>query len=86
MYFCLGVKFALYEGGQTEDYQQRIRAHYVDEFTMVPVEPCCARKLVQDAAQYALNLGFPPHPDYKKASRMFSGVDTSQCRQEFKFA
>ena len=82
---CLGVKFAVYEAGTTDDYQQRIRAHYVDQFPMVPAEPCCARKLVQDAAQYALQLGFAPHPDYQKASRIFGGIDLSQCRQEFKF-
>jgi len=83
--FCLGAKFAVYEAGSTEDYRQRIRAHYVDQFPMVSAEPCCARKLVEQAAEYALRLGFAPHPDYRKTSRVFAGVQTCRCQQGYTF-
>ncbi len=46
---------------------------------MTAVEPCCARKLIEQATQYAQGLGFAPHPDYKKAARVFGGLDAEQC-------
>ena len=52
---------------------------------MVATEPCCARKLVEQAVQYAQGLGFAPHPDYKKAARVFGGLRAQQCSQKFTF-
>ena len=83
--FCLGAKLAVYEEGDAEDYQRRIRDHYVGRFPMVPLEPDCARKLVEQAVQYAQSLGFAPHPDYKKAARVFGGLRAEPCPQEFTF-
>jgi hypothetical protein len=83
--FCLGVKLAVFEAGAPTDYQQRIRSHYVSEFPMVPTEPSCARRLLEQAVEYAANLGFTPHPDYKKAMRPFGGIQAAQCTQEFTF-
>ena len=83
--FCLGVKLAVPEAGPPDDYQQRIRKHYLDQFPMVPTEPSCALKLLDRAAAYAGQLGFPPHPDYSKAIRPFRAVSTAPCGQEFAF-
>lgn len=83
--FCLGAKLAVYEDGDAQDYQQRIRDHYVQRFPMVPVEPCCARKLVEQAVAYARHFGFAPHPDYKQAARVFGGLQAAECPQEFTF-
>ena len=83
--FCLGVKLAVFEAGEPADYQQRIRNHYVAEFPMVPTEPCCARKLLEQAADYSGRLGCAPHPNYRKAIRPFAGIQGAQCRQEFTF-
>src|SRR5271165_7417884 len=47
--------------------------------------PRCARKLVEQAVQYAQGLGFAPHPDYKKAARVFGGLRAKQCSQKFTF-
>lgn len=49
------------------------------------MEPCCARKLVEDAVEYASKLGIPPHPDYKKGCRVFGGISVADCDQEFEF-
>ena len=83
--FCLGAKLAVYEDCDIEDYRRRIRDHYQSSFPMVSVEPCCARKLVEQAVQYAQRLGLTPHPDYKKAARVFGGVQATQCAQHFTF-
>lgn len=83
--FCLGVKLAVYESGDTDDYHQRIRDHYQSKFPMAPVEPACARKLVEQAVGYAQNLGFLPHPDYRKAARVFGPLRAEQCPASFTF-
>jgi len=83
--FCRGAKLAVYENGHIEDYRRRIRDHYQSSFPMVSAEPCCARKLVEQAVQYAEGLGLAPHPDYKKAARVFGGVQAAQCAQQFTF-
>ena len=68
-----------------KDYLQRIRGHYESDFPMVTAEPCCARKLIEQATQYAQALGFAPHPDYKKAARVFGGLHVEQCAKAFTF-
>jgi hypothetical protein len=83
--FCLGVKLTIYESCERQDYLERIRGHYQTEFPMVAVEPERARKVVEQAAQYAQGLGFAAHSDYKKAARVFGGLRTEQCAQQFTF-
>ena len=83
--FCLGVKLAFYEDCDFDDYRRRIRDHYQSDFPMVLVEPCCARKLVEQAVQYAQSLGLAPHPDHKKAARVFGGMGTAKCDKQFTF-
>jgi hypothetical protein len=83
--WCLGVKWAAYESCDRQDYLQRIRGHYESDFPMAALEPCCARKLIERATQYAQALGFAPHPDYKKAARVFGGLNVAQCAEHFTF-
>ena len=47
--------------------------------------PAAARKLTEDAISYARGLGFSPGVDYKKASRVFGGITTADCDEEFMF-
>jgi hypothetical protein len=82
---CLGVKFADYEMCDAADYRKRIRDHYRESFPVVPVEPWCARKLVEQSVQYAQGLGLAPHPDYKKAARVFGGLQAGECARQFTF-
>jgi hypothetical protein len=82
---CLGVKWAAYENCDRQDYLQRIQKHYESKFPMVPAEPGCVRKLVEQATEYARGLGFAPHSDYKKAARVFGGLNAGECAQHFAF-
>jgi hypothetical protein len=52
---------------------------------MIVAEPCCARELIEQAARYAQGLGFEPHPDYKKAARVFGGLHRGQRAESFTF-
>ena len=83
--FCLGAKLAVYEDCDLDDYRRRIWHHYQSSFPMISVEPCCARKLVEQAVQFAQSIGLAPHQDYKKAARVFGGVQAAQCAQQFTF-
>jgi hypothetical protein len=49
------------------------------------LEPACARRLVEQGVHYAAGLGFQPHPDYKKACRVFGGTEAGACDREFVF-
>ena len=83
---CLGVKRAVYDDYWTpETYRIHIVDHYFGQFPMESVAPECARKLVEQAAQYAANLGFSSHPNYKVACRVFGGVRAEDCPREFTF-
>ena len=42
-------------------------------------------KIVKGAVDFALSLGFPPHPDYPHASMLLAGIDPSTCTEEFTF-
>jgi len=83
--FCLGIKRATFEVCELPEYLKTIREHYESRFPMVAVEPCCARKLVEKAVAYAEGLGFAPHPDCKKASRVFGGIRADECGKDVAF-
>ena len=83
--FCLGAKLAVYEKCDVQDYRQRISEHYVANFALVAVEPGCARQLLEQAVQYARHLGFAPHPDDAKASRVFADAAIEAGDRQFTF-
>ena len=83
--FCLGAKLAIYEDCDVADYHQRIRNHYRSKFPMAATEPSCTRKLVEQAVDYAKSFGLAPHPNYKRAARVFGGVSAEQCPERFVF-
>ncbi len=76
---------AVYEKCESQDYIEQIREHYRSEFPMVPADPGCARRLVEQAVQYAQALGFAPHPGYQKAIRVFEGLPAEQRAEQFAF-
>jgi len=62
----------------------RIARLFPDE-DPVRMTPAAARKLTEDAISYASGLGFSPGADYKKASRVFGGITTAGCDEQFLF-
>lgn len=49
------------------------------------LEPYCGRKLVEDSVRYGAHLGFAPHSDLKKASRVFGGIRAGNCAKTYTF-
>lgn len=80
--YCLGVKDAFYVRVDRTEYESlldsAIKAEDRERF-----DPPSARKLVEGAVAYAENLGLPPHPDYKKAGRVFGGINAAESTASF---
>ncbi len=82
--FCLGVKNALiHECGELEFEQ--LLDHIRRDMPLERTDPACARRLVEDAVDYAGELGLAPHKDYAKAARIFGDIDASACFRSFVF-
>ena len=84
--FCLGVKDAGFElFSSYEEYESELLDRLFTYNAAVRMTPEAGRKLVEDAAAYARQLGFAPAADYKKASRDFGGISKSECDEDFTF-
>ena len=84
--FCLGVKDAGFHCFYSmADYRESLVDRLFPDEDPVRMTPAAARKLAEDAVSYARGLGFSPGADYKKASRVFGGITTADCDEEFMF-
>src|SRR4029077_12340563 len=84
--FCLGVKDAGFRRfDSVADYQESLLDRLFPDEDPVRMTPAAARKLTEDAISYASGLGFSPGADYKKASRVFGGITTAGCDEQFLF-
>lgn len=82
--FCLGVKDALFSVISVGQYQTLLAGMNRDG-PYVPIHPTCARKLVEEAVEYARSLGLDPHKDYRLAKVIFGDLDASVCPMSFEF-
>ena len=84
--FCLGVKDAgFHQFSSIADYREILIDRLFPDGNPVRMTPAAARKLTEDAISYARGLGFSPGADYKKASRVFGGITTANCDEQFVF-
>jgi hypothetical protein len=84
--FCLGVKDAGFRHfNSIVDYQEGLIDRFFPDGNSVRMTPEAARKLTEHAISYARGLGFLPGADYKKASRVFGGITTANCNEQFVF-
>lgn len=84
--FCLGVKDAGFQRfSSRRDLEENLLDPLFRQDELVPMTPPAARKLAWDAVAYARGLGFSPATDYKKACRVFGGISTANCPEEFVF-
>jgi hypothetical protein len=79
---CLGVKNAMVDIAPRSRYDWQIYGKMFQDHNLVKLKPEAARKLVEGAVEYARDLGFPPHPDYRKAKLIFGDIDTDACTDE----
>jgi hypothetical protein len=83
--YCLGAKDAMFVQLDIAEYENNLLKRVSARYALEAIEPSCARKLVEDAVRYAAGLGFQPHPDYRKACRVFGGIDPGACTRQFVF-
>ena len=81
---CLGVKDAFWRAGTSADFEDMLRKMERVE-TMASSTPACLAKIVKGAVEFAQSFGFPPHPDYRHASKLLDGIDPSSCSSKFSF-
>ena len=81
---CLGVKDAflkILSGTECENTLD----HFEEREPLAPVKPEYARKLIESAVEYALDLGFPAHKDYHLTKVIFGDIDADACETIFEF-
>lgn len=82
--YCMGIKDAFVSILPEIKYDRAIQ-EVDDNQGIKMVDPAYARKLVEDAEEYARSIGLEPHKDYAQSSKIFGDIDSSDCSVSFKF-
>lgn len=82
--FCLGVKSSFWRTGTSSEIDELVEkmGHFE---TMRDIDPACLAKFIKEAVEYAQFYGFSPDPDYRHASKLLDGIDSSTCPTKFNF-
>jgi hypothetical protein len=83
--YCLGVKDVIVGIAPEANYRKNLYEKMLARSTLIRMKPECARKLVEGAVQYALDLGLPPHADYRIGRRIFGDISAEACSEEFTY-
>ena len=85
--FCLGVKNAMFMVMPESEYEYKIknRMSAGGERHFEKLHQSCAKKLLDGLVDYAKELGFNPHPDYKNANELFGTIDASVCPVKYTY-
>jgi len=85
--FCLGVKDAMFLVMPESEYEQRIKARMFStgERDFEKLHQTCAKKLLDGVVDFAKELGFAPHPDYKNAYELFGNIDAGACPVKYTY-
>jgi hypothetical protein len=82
--WSLGVKDAFVKVASAAQYPALLRLLSGNQ-RLNPIEPACARKLVEEAEAYAADLGFRPHPNFAASRQIFGDLDAGTCRTQYRF-
>lgn len=85
--FCLGVKDAMFLVIPESKYIHEIKGQMEDggRRSFESLHQSCAKKLLDGLVNYAKDLGFNPHPDYKNANELFGTIDASACPVKYTY-
>jgi hypothetical protein len=83
--YCLGVKDVIVNIFPEAHYRKTVYEKLAAQYTLIKMQPECARKLVEGAVRYALDLGLPPHADYRIARHIFGDISAEACTVEFSY-
>ena len=85
--FCLGVKDAMFMVLPESEYEHKIKVRMsaAGDRGFEKLHQTCAKKLLDGLVDYAKELGFAPHPDYKNANDIFGNIDASVCPVKYTY-
>ena len=83
--YCLGVKNAFFIQDLEKTFNNEQLPRIYPEGAPDPRPGADGRKLVEGAIAYATKYGFAPHRDYKKAARVFGGIDPKTSDASFEY-
>ena len=85
--FCLGVKDAMFLVMPESEYEHRIKGRMsaTGDRGFEKLHQTCAKKLLDGVVDYAKELGFAPHPDYKNANEIFGNIDAGACPVKYTY-
>jgi hypothetical protein len=83
--YCQGAKDAFYTRVSQAEYDREVLDRVIPAENRKAIDPTTARKLVEAAVAYAEGLGLAPHPDYKKACRVFGGTNAAASTAPFTY-
>jgi hypothetical protein len=83
--YCLGVKDVVVDIAPEALYRKNVYEKLLARCALIRMKPECARKLVEGAVQYALDMELPPHADYRIARRIFGDISAEACSEEFTY-
>ncbi|MGR9000125.1 MAG: hypothetical protein ACU88J_13910, partial [Gammaproteobacteria bacterium] len=69
------------------DYEHRIKGRMAATGgrSFENLHQSCAKKLLDGLVDYAKELGFSPHPDYKNAYDIFGDIDAGACPVKYTY-
>ena len=82
--FCLGVKNLFYKEVEAQKLTESL-AFLSGEEHFVDFEPACARKLINEAASYAADLGFTSPKELSIIEPIFGNTNIQECTEAFTF-
>jgi hypothetical protein len=84
--WCLGVKVAGFRRFESADeLQEELLDRLFAGHEPMEISAEAGRKLVEEAVAFAGRLGIAPCRDYKKGCRVFGGIATTACVENFVF-
>jgi len=83
--YCLGVKNVFVNIVSRARYDEEIYGKLARQDALAQIRPECARKLVENAVQYAGELGLSPHSDYRTARLLFGDIAAEACTEDYLF-
>lgn len=83
--WCLGVKDAFLQDDSSESELRELLRDRLPEDFRERLHPACAKKMIEGAVAYAASLGIDPARDFRKAKRVLTGLNSSDCPETFTF-
>lgn len=79
--YCLGIKNCFIRLVGLSDYQEMLNHVMASTGKLQSVEASYASTLVYKAKDYAMHIGFKPHPDFTKAQWMLKDIPIDETQQ-----